>query len=502
MLQNRIFNNLSELQDFFKTNSTAANKIIEAFQGFRICKALNSINKHKQKGFEALDTIYVLLLLPFIMADTVNSMLKSSLKFISNMEKDVFYRLKNNPEINWRGLLYSIAKRSQKIVQENSIEPDELPKNIIFQVQCIIFDDTVTRKTGYKIEGIGKVFDHVFQQYTLGFKMLCCCFWDGKSLNPLDFSLHSEKGKAKKGKQFRPYGLTKKQLKSRFIKRRDKSTGGYKRKQELAKSKILVMLEMLKRAVKHGFVPDYLLMDKWFISEVVIKVTHQLKNGRIHIIAACKKDRRKYNFRGKAYTASELLEVNIENKRHCRSMKTLYIVVYANYKGVPVKLFFNKPSRRRNWELLITTNLKLSFISALKIYRIRWGIEVFIKECKQHLLLGKCQSQDFDAHIADTSLSMIRYIILNQCKRFGSYETLGEVFSNTRIFTLELTLGQRLWLLFLEMCHALCELFEMDEMLFMQKLFSIPEFEESIFRFFDIWNNSKNQELVNFNNIA
>ncbi len=260
------------------------------------------------------------------------------------------------------------------------------------------------------------------------------------------------------------------------------------------------MLEMLKRAVKHGFVPDYVLMDKWFTSEKVIKAIRLLRKGRIHIVAACRKDKRKYVFRGKAYTASELLAMNKEKKKHCRSMKTLYIVVYAEYKGVPVKLFFNKPSRRRNWELLVTTDLKLSFINALKIYRIRWGIEVFFKECKQHLLLGKCQAQDFDAQIADITLSMIRYIILNQCKRFNSYETLGEAFSNTRIFTLELTLGQRLWLLFLEICRKLCELFEMEEVLFMQKLFSIPEFEESVFRFFDIWNNPQNQAMDKINN--
>lgn len=500
MLRNQSDNHISELQDFFITKSTTANKIIEVFQGFKVCNALQNINKYKQKGYEALDAIYTLLLLPFILGDTVNSLIKTSVKLIPDMGKDVFYRLKNNPEIYWRGLLYSIAKRSQKIVQENSIEPDKPETDIIFQVKCAIFDDTVIRKTGFKTEGVGKVFDHVFQQYVLGYKMLCCCFWDGKSLNPLDFSLHSEKGKKKKNKQFHPYGLTKKQLKNRFLKRRDKSTHGYRRKKELSVSKITIMLEMLKRAVKHGFVPDYVLMDKWFISEKVIKVIRLLRKGRIHIVAACRKDKRKYVFRGKAHTASELLAMNKEKKKHCRSMKTLYIVVYAEYKGVPIKLFFNKPSRRKNWELLVTTDLKLSFINTLKIYRIRWGIEVFFKECKQHLLLGKCQSQDFDAQIADITLSMIRYIILNQCKRFNSYETLGEAFANTRIFTLELTLGQRLWLLFLEICRKLCELFEMEEILFMRKLFSIPEFEESVFRFFDIWNNPQNQDLDDINN--
>jgi len=76
---------------------------------------------------------------------------------------------------------------------------------------------------------------------------------------------------------------------------------------------------------------------------------------------------------------------------------------------------------------------------------------------------------------------MMRCILLNQRKRFSDYETLGEVFKNTRLFTLELTIEQRLWLLFLEICCQLIELFDMEEDMFMIKLFSIPKFEEMVF---------------------
>ena len=498
MLQKQSSSKLSELQDFFKTNSSVTNKISTVFKGFTVCKSLKNINLYKQKGYEATDALYALLLLPFILEKSIYGMIKSSLGFISNMEKDVFYRLKNNPSIDWRRVVFSIIKRSQKIIQEQSVAPDQEPDDIIPQVKCLVFDDTVLSKTGYKIEGIGKIYDHVCSQYLLGFKMLCCCFWDGKSLNPLDFSLHSEKGKQKKGKPFRAYGLSKIKLNKRYRKKREVSRPGWKRKNELSHSKIKITLEMMKRAVKQGFIPDYVLLDKWFVSEKILKSVRSLKKGKVHVVAACKKDKRKYTYKNKLYTASELLANHKDRKKHCRSLKTLYIGIIAEYKGVPIKLFFNKPSRRKNWELLVTTDLKLSFINALKIYRIRWGIEVFFKECKQYLLLGKCQSQDFDAQIADITLSLIRYIILNHCKRFQSYETLGEIFRDTRIFTLEFTLGQRIWFLFLEVCHQICEIFEMDEDLFMQKIISMPKFGESVFVFFNSWNNSQNQELKDF----
>ena len=56
------------------------------------------------------------------------------------------------------------------------------------------------------------------------------------------------------------------------------------------------------------------------------------------------------------------------------------------------------------WHGLLTTNLDLSFEQAYKIYSKRWSIEVFFKESKQHLGLGKCQSQDFDAKIASITI--------------------------------------------------------------------------------------------------
>ena len=492
MLQNQNVIKISELQGILNNKSATALNISDVFKDYKVCKALQNINKYKVKGIAVIDILTALLLLPFFLEETINGMIKSSVSLITAMQKDTLYRLKNNDKIDWRKILLSTFKRSQKIINRESIEPDKPSNDIISKVKCLVFDDTTIPKKGNKIEGIGKVFDHVYNWYILGFKMLCCCFWDGKSLNPIDFSLHSEKGRPKKGKVFKQFGLTKKKLKARFKKKRNISTPGYKRKKELLKSKITIMLEMLKRSVKHGFKPDYVLMDKWFISEKVLKAIRQTSQGDIHVIAACKKDKRRYAYKGKAYTATEILRMNIDNMKRCRSLNIHYISILVEYKGIPLRLFFNKPGRRKNWELLVTTDLKLSFINTLKIYRIRWGIEVFFKESKQFLLLGKCQSRDFDAHITDITLSMIRYILLNQTKRFSSYETLGEAFTNTRIFALELTIGQRLWFHFLEICRQLLEMLDMDEDLFMTKLFSIPKFEAIMFSFLDkkdIWQN-------------
>jgi hypothetical protein len=50
----------------------------------------------------------------------------------------------------------------------------------------------------------------------------------------------------------------------------------------------------------------------------------------------------------------------------------------TGYKGIPVKLFFTRLTKRAKWRLIVTTNTSLSFNDTYKIYQIRWTIEVFL----------------------------------------------------------------------------------------------------------------------------
>ncbi|MEZ4887526.1 MAG: hypothetical protein R3E32_22525 [Chitinophagales bacterium] len=56
---------------------------------------------------------------------------------------------------------------------------------------------------------------------------------------------------------------------------------------------------MIKRALKHGYVPDYVLFDAWFCCEKTLKAIRLLRQGVIHIVAACKMGNAKYNYLSK-----------------------------------------------------------------------------------------------------------------------------------------------------------------------------------------------------------
>ena len=107
----------------------------------------------------------------------------------------------------------------------------------------------------------------------------------------------------------------------------------------------------------------------------------------------------------------------------------------------------------------------------IEIYQIRWSIEVFFKEAKQLLSLGKCQSNDFDAQIADTSITMIQHILLTLKYRFEHYESKGVLFEQVKESVVESRLNERLWGLFIELLRLIEVLFDgLDEMQILERV--------------------------------
>lgn len=127
-----------------------------------------------------------------------------------------------------------------------------------------------------------------------------------------------------------------------------------------------------------------------------------------------------------------------------------------------VKLFFCKASKRSSYNILLTTNTALNFNQAYKIYANRWSIEVFFRESKQHLQLGKCQSQDFDAQIAATTLCILQYNLLAVARRFSAYQTTGELFREIEKDTLQLTISEHIWQIIIELVAEIAEILNID----------------------------------------
>jgi predicted nucleic acid-binding Zn finger protein len=345
-------------------------------------------------------------------------------------------------------------------------------------IKCAIVDDSMLHKTGRYIEKISRMFDHVSQRFALGYKLLTMGYWDGTSFIPLDFSLHREKGKNKD----KPYGLKKKEYKKQYRKKRDKETHSWDRAKEADSTKIESALKMFWRAISQGIKIDYLLMDSWFTCEAFVRAVKRVKSQTVHLIGMYKTPKTKFNYLGELLTYSQIRN-RLGTERRCRKLRLHYKEAIVDYNGVPIKMFFSRKGRNGKWRVIITTDTELSFIKMIEIYQIRWTVEVFYKEAKQLLGLGSCQSNDFDAQIADTTITMIQYILLTLKFRFEHYETKGALFQYVKEGIIQSRLNERLWGLFIELVRVIEVLFdEIDEMDIMEKILNNEQAYEMIKR--------------------
>lgn len=473
MLQNKIKQKTVRINELFDKNEKGdiASRVLNFLKPFEIksISVLCGLDEIKKKGYGVSELLRIFLIMPFVGSMNVWTLYQSGYNFLTEAQKDTYYRLKNNPYINWRQVLYAFSKRFISLSRRSGTALGN-------GIKCLIIDDSTLNKSGVKIENIGKVWDHVIGKYILGFKFLACAFWDGVSLLPVDFTLHREKGKNKK----MPYGMKKKVLQEQSRKDRSKGSPGAKRDKETNMSKIKAGIQMIKRAVKHGFVPEYVLSDSWFFCLQLLKAVRALKNGSVHLLSMCKMGKINFDWMGKDYSTGQLLKHLQGKKKRCRKVNSYYIECTVNFKGETLKLFFSRFSKRSKWRLLVTTDTSLSYIKAIEIYQIRWSIEVMFKELKQYLNIEKCQSLDFDAQIADTTLRLIQHLILTFKKRFECYETIGGVFRSARSGLQEMVLAERLWLLFLEIIREIGETLEIDVTDLIEKMIWHKETENLI----------------------
>jgi len=447
MLQSKDIQSVEELKKYFSCSTKMVDYLVNLLSFFEFKRVYNVLKPLKKRGYNIVDVFPLLIILPFLKHASIHALFKSRSKDLSGAEKDVYYRFKNMQTIPWRRLLMNFVKRFVVIIEKRGEATTQAKR-------CLIIDDSLLNKTGKAIEFAGRLWDHVNHSYKLGLRLLLLCYYDGKSNLPLDFSLHREKGKNEQ----KPYGLTKKQLKQQYKGCRLAESESAKRAQEVDMSKTDVGIAMIKRALRFLRV-DYVLMDSWFTSERMIECVRSYSKQNVHLIGMMKMGKAKYLYKGKFYSAAELLSKckrDIGIKR-CRKLKSSYLIIDAMYKEYPVRLFFSRFGQRGKWHLILSTDTSLSYIKVMEQYQVRWTIEVFFKESKQYLNLGGCQSKNFEAQIADTTITMIQYIMLTLRKRFDDYETRGEIFRAAGEEMMEQRLHIRLWELLLAIMKIIIE---------------------------------------------
>ena len=455
MLHNKGINNLSELKASFVQQHKSEKFFSDFTDILKLGKYHGIFSRAKQKGIPALAILRVLISFPFLGAGNVFSFTNSTWSKFAHFGKDAYYRLMNNHRINWRLFLYGVAKQL-------AVTLGERPQQAMDKgcKSALVFDDTPIQKTGYLIEGVSKIWDHVKQRSVLGYQLLVMGHYDGTALTPVDFSMHREM-KDKKMK----YGLKQKQYRQQHNKDRGARTAGAQRKKELDITKISSVVKMIKRAAGHGIAADYVLADSWFTCWEVVKAT---LSGNMEFVGMFSIVKTLFVYNNRKLTYKQVRHINRKRVKRNKRFNLYYIRTVVEWNGQRVVLYFTRKGKHGKWKTILSSDLASTFTETVEAYQIRWTIEVFFKEAKQHLGLGKCQSKDFDAQVASATLVMVQYIFLSLRNRIDKYETIGGAYRGTKEDVLELRLHERLIALLVAITEVLETVFgqlETEELL-------------------------------------
>lgn len=290
----------------------------------------------------------------------------------------------------------------------------------------------------------------------------------------------------KKEKKAPLYGLTPSQRRKQYRKNRDKNSPGYQRRSEADMSKTQSVLNMLSRAVKRGFEFDYVLFDSWFFSKEILTRIESFRTKGIKLIAMVKMGKNLYRdcLSGKDMDANTLRRRYRNKETRNRKYNARYIKVAVWYDNRRVNLFFVKLGSGSKWKAFITNDLEIAFNKLMETYHIRWSCEVFFKDGKQHLQLGKCQCNNFDSQIGTTTLAMMQYMMLLLYKQMHYGKSLGSIFDMLSSQAEEENITRYLLEIFWEIVNGIGEILKVDCMELFEEIIRDSKKAEEVMRLF------------------
>jgi SRSO17 transposase len=421
----------------------ADNQLARLWKVMAIPTLLSRAGIGKRSGLPAPNVVYLLLLWGWLKVSSISMFSRDSLQSFADARKDVIYDFLKREDLNWRGFHTQVARR---VYQDHNLKE--------CRIKAFVVDDSVKSRRGKKMGGVSRHFDHLTGRTVKGQQVIMLGLATESTFLPLDQDIFIST------KQIQPQP---------FDDNRSVAARRYKQSLEMSKPELLALA--LKRALRNGFEADYFLADAWFGNKPTIRLTEECD---LTAIVRMKKDKTKYRlttFKDGGMQQEMLTAIELHKKvvrkqwdkipGTAYQAKTINVELNLAEKAsdpdqfLSVRLQFVRGAAgdekshpgKHDWALFLSTDSELTPQQMLEIYALRWGIEVYFKEAKQHLGLLKEQTITYTSHIASISLTAIRYLMLlytalEQGKR------LSEVRNEMSDGLVNLSFGQRLWGLF------------------------------------------------------
>ena len=270
----------------------------------------------------------------------------------------------------------------------------------------IIFDDTLIEKSGKKIPGAGKLYDHNTGSYVHAQNIVTSHYADWRKNYPISFRQYFKED----SKEAREYGFkTKIQLAMELVddaESRSVSAGTYVADSWFLCKDLLDHIE--------GYGKDWLMAAK---NDLLVRVKGEWMQLKDYITAVPPEQYRKAKAGDKSYWV------------HTR---TLFLKCLG--RKVKVAVSYDNEELEGDPKFLITNKLRWERNHILRTYTLRHPIDAFYRDAKQHLGLEGCQLRTIEGVHRHWTLVFTAYSILKHhvvksslTKRLeGALNTLGD----------------------------------------------------------------------------
>jgi SRSO17 transposase len=176
------------------------------------------------------------------------------------------------------------------------------------------------------------------------------------------------------------------------------------------------------------------LFDSWYLNPTVVEVSQekgysyvsQIKNSRTIYVETKKFSAAQYakRQRGRALKPTTYIP-----RSHNSPVKAKALVVRLNRLG-KVRFVVSR-NEEGKYIFLVTDHLRLPMVEVVRRYDVRWDIECYFRDAKQHLGLGEYQMRSLQGIVRHLYTVMIACILLVQLKlslaEAQACETIGKL---------------------------------------------------------------------------
>ena len=396
---------------------------------YSIASILRKSGAFKLQGFSSILCFFVLFQSVFFQTSLFQQYKNHKRSFPCSV--DTLYRFLNSTSVNWWRFttLLSLSIIKKSIL--HLTEPDRR--------KVLIVDDSLfSRAHSSKVELLSSVYDHAAHgkasRYVRGFRMLTLGWSDGNTFLPISHCLLS--------------GATKKTRIQGLLKPVDWRTNGARQRRLSMCKATDVMLKLLRDAKVSGIPATHVLFDTWFCfpSSLI-----QVKKLGYDVVAMVKKAKNfKYLYQGESRTAMQIFHLLKKRPGRSKYLLSVDTTIQKGEETLPVRLVFvRKKGSKKDYLVLISTDMNLTPEEIIQTYGKRWSIEVFFEVCKTYLRLSKeFRSLSYDAMTAHVSIVFARYMMLAIDQRERTDErSLGDLFYLTIEELSDITYAEALQLL-------------------------------------------------------